>query len=310
MLTDETLARFLTSHPTRSYSLIFFDAIHLHNKPELDLQSLHSDFTLVAHSFISNNNPNNKLFFCDIEFKHSQSSFSLFSVNSLPHIRLVAPHHQTPKHSHPMDQAHFSRFLDSLPDFVQSHTDLFVGPIDRPPAISTRQLILIFLLALFSSPFLLKRVLEGDTLLHEPLLWMTLSEDAHIYGGPKRSVQARELISVSGSSVKESIELESISSSKPISSFSGSSVEESISRGADGVYPPESSTSVGSRIVGGGGPNSTGILVTQLGEIRSPLSIGKVALIYGMPDPNLIPLKHVKNYENLIIPQSQYLSEG
>ncbi|KAK9117147.1 hypothetical protein Sjap_016094 [Stephania japonica] len=149
MLTDETLAQFLTSHPTRSYSLlIFFDTIQLHDKPELHLQSLHSDFALVAHSFISNN----KLFFCDIEFKHSQSSFSLFS-----------------------DQAHFSCLLDSLPDFVQSHTGLSVGPIDRPLAISTRQLILIFLLALVLAPFLVKRVLEGDTLLHEPLLWMTLS---------------------------------------------------------------------------------------------------------------------------------------
>ncbi|KAK9129765.1 hypothetical protein Sjap_010252 [Stephania japonica] len=176
MLTDETLAQFLTSHPARSYSLlIFFGAVQLHDKPELHVQSLRSDFALVANSFIYNNNPNNKLFFCDIEFKHSQSSFSLFYVNSHPHICLVAPHHQTPKHSHPMDQAHFSRLLDSLPDFIQSHTDLSVGHIDCPPAISTRQLILIFLLALISAPFLVKKVLEGDTLLHEPLLWMTLS---------------------------------------------------------------------------------------------------------------------------------------
>ncbi|KAK9155824.1 hypothetical protein Sjap_003304 [Stephania japonica] len=59
-LTDETLARFLTSHPTRSYSLlIFFDAVQLHDKPELHLESLRSDFALVAHSFISNNNNNN-----------------------------------------------------------------------------------------------------------------------------------------------------------------------------------------------------------------------------------------------------------
>ncbi|KAK9109925.1 hypothetical protein Sjap_017985 [Stephania japonica] len=176
MLTDETLARFLTSLPTRSYSLlIFFDTVQLYDKPKLHLQSLRSDFALVAHSFISNNNPKNKHFSRDIKFKHSQSSFSLFSVNSLPHIHLAAPHHQTLKHSHPMDQAHFSRLLDSLPDFVQSHTSLFVGPINHPPSISIRQLILIFLLALISAPFLVKRFLEGDTLLHKPLLWMTLS---------------------------------------------------------------------------------------------------------------------------------------
>ncbi|KAK9103135.1 hypothetical protein Sjap_020389 [Stephania japonica] len=273
MLTDETLARFLTSHPTRSYSLLmFFDAVQLHDKPELHLQSLRSDFALVAHSFISNNNPNNKLFFCDIEFKHSQSSFSLFSINSLPHIRLVAPTTKPPN----------TRTLWTRPTSPASSTPSTTSSSPTPaspwapstaPTISTRQLILIFLLVLVSAPFLVKRVLEGDIVARASVVDDSVREDAHVYGRPERSIQAREPISVSGSFVKESIELESISSSKPISSVSGSSIKESISRGTDGAYPPKSSTSVGSRIISVGGLDSTRIPVTQLGEIRRSQSI-------------------------------------
>ncbi|KAJ6376989.1 hypothetical protein OIU76_026028 [Salix suchowensis] len=87
-LNDHIVSRFLTSTKTpRPYSLlIFFDAKHLHSKTELHLQDLHTEFSLLSSSFISNNDASSasSLFFCDIEFKESQNSFSLFGVNSLP----------------------------------------------------------------------------------------------------------------------------------------------------------------------------------------------------------------------------------
>ncbi|KAK9133518.1 hypothetical protein Scep_013046 [Stephania cephalantha] len=180
-LTDQTLARFLTSHPSpsRSYSLlIFFDALQLHDKPELHLQSLRSQFSLLSKSFLSNNlrTPSqSKLFFCDIEFKHSQSSFALFGVNSLPHVRLVSPHVLNPQDSDAIDQADFSRLLDSMPDFIESRTGLSVGPIHRPPVLSRTQLSCVVAVVLVAAPFLVKRVLDGNTLLHNPLLWMAMS---------------------------------------------------------------------------------------------------------------------------------------
>ncbi|KAI7987705.1 putative dolichyl-diphosphooligosaccharide--protein glycosyltransferase subunit 3B [Camellia lanceoleosa] len=69
-----------TTTPRPFSLLIFFDASQLHDKQELHLKSLRSEFSLVSSSFISNNNPSSqsKLFFCYIEFKESQSSFAQF----------------------------------------------------------------------------------------------------------------------------------------------------------------------------------------------------------------------------------------
>jgi oligosaccharyltransferase complex subunit gamma len=133
-LDDHSVSRFLTSTKTpRPYwLLIFFDATQLHDKSKLQLKTLHTEFSLHANSFITNNNPNPKLFFCDIEFKGSQSSVALFNVNALPHIRLVAPH-QSPKESDQMDQGDFSRLDESMYDFIESRTKIVVSPIHRPP---------------------------------------------------------------------------------------------------------------------------------------------------------------------------------
>lgn len=177
-LNDQSVSRFLTSVNTpRPYSLvIFFDAIPLHEKPELRLKELRNELALVASSYIANNaDPNSqsrgKLFFCDIEFKESQSSFALFGVNALPHIRLIAPH-QNPKDSDQMDQGDFSRLAESMAEFVEAKTNLVVGPINRPPMFSKGQLILIVLGFLISLPFILKKILTGQTLLHDPKVWL------------------------------------------------------------------------------------------------------------------------------------------
>ncbi|KAJ8761884.1 hypothetical protein K2173_005595 [Erythroxylum novogranatense] len=178
-LDDRLVSRFLTSTktPRPYFLLIFFDATQLHDKNELHLQDLRREFSIVATSFISNN-PNNsspshaKLFFCDIEFKESQSSFALFGVNSLPHIRLVGPHVKDPKESDQMDQGDFSRMAESMAEFVQSRTKLSVGPIQRPPMFSRLQLGIIVAALLIWTPFMIKKVLTGETMLHDRKVWL------------------------------------------------------------------------------------------------------------------------------------------
>ncbi|XP_020202739.1 probable dolichyl-diphosphooligosaccharide--protein glycosyltransferase subunit 3B [Cajanus cajan] len=172
-LNDQSLARFVTSVKTpRPYSvLLFFDAAQLHDKSELRLTELRNEFSIVASSFLANNPSNAKLFFCDIEFKESQLSFSQFGVNALPHIRLIGPNMGL-KDSEPMDQGDFSRLAESMAEFVESRTKLSVGPIHRPPLFSRNQLILIAVVILVWIPFFVKKVLAGQTLLHDPKVWL------------------------------------------------------------------------------------------------------------------------------------------
>ncbi|TKY51110.1 dolichyl-diphosphooligosaccharide--protein glycosyltransferase subunit 3B [Spatholobus suberectus] len=174
-LNDQSLARFVSSVKTpRPYSiLLFFDAAQLHDKPELRLTELRNEFSIVASSFLANNpsSDNPKLFFCDIEFKESQLSFSQFGVNALPHVRLIGPNVGL-KDSEPMDQGDFSRLAESMAEFVEAKTKLSVGPIHRPPVFSRNQLILIAVVVLIWAPFLLKKVLAGHTLLHDPRVWL------------------------------------------------------------------------------------------------------------------------------------------
>ncbi|KAE8689709.1 putative dolichyl-diphosphooligosaccharide--protein glycosyltransferase subunit 3A [Hibiscus syriacus] len=176
-LDDRTIAKFLTSPQTpRPYSLlIFFDATQLHDKSELHLLDLRREFALVASSFITNhNNSNTKLFFADIEFRESQSSFHLFGVNSLPHIRLVGPNAKSLKDdSEQMDQGDFSRMAESMAEFVESRTKLTVGPLHRPPILSKTQMGLIVALLLISAPFIIKKIFAGETFLHDPKIWLS-----------------------------------------------------------------------------------------------------------------------------------------
>ncbi|OIW06906.1 hypothetical protein TanjilG_19556 [Lupinus angustifolius] len=174
---DQSLSRFISSVKTpRPYSLLFFfDAVHLHDKSELHLLELLKEFNLVSSSFIANNidNPDaiSKIFFCHIEFKESQFSFSQFGVNTLPHIRIVGPN-QGFKDSEVMEQGDFSRFPESLVEFIESKTKLSVGPVVRPPFLSRNQIILIVLGILAWIPFYAKRVIAGRTLFHDPKVWL------------------------------------------------------------------------------------------------------------------------------------------
>ncbi|XP_010267747.1 PREDICTED: probable dolichyl-diphosphooligosaccharide--protein glycosyltransferase subunit 3B [Nelumbo nucifera] len=182
-LDDHSLDRFLTSAKSRSYSLvIFFDAVQLHDKHDLHLQDLLNEFGLVASAFIANNKDTpaqSKLFFCDIEFTESQSSFALFGIKFLPHVRHVGPQIENLKDSEPMDQSEFSRMAAStaasMADFVESKTRLKVGPIKRPPILSNKQLGFLGVVLVISIPFLVKRVVAGDTFVHDSKLWLTFA---------------------------------------------------------------------------------------------------------------------------------------
>ncbi|TXG47092.1 hypothetical protein EZV62_026386 [Acer yangbiense] len=192
-LNDQLVSRFLTSTKTpRPYSiLMFFDAQQLHDKSELHLKEIRTEFSLVASSFIANNaavadgdgddsdsdgdnsDSRGKLFFCDIEFKESQSTFALFGVNALPHIRLIGPDAVSLKDdSIQMEQSDIARMAESMAEFIESRTKLTVGPIQRPPFLSKKQLGLIAVITLIWLPFVAKKIFAGETLLHDRKIWL------------------------------------------------------------------------------------------------------------------------------------------
>lgn len=172
-LDDHLLGRILALPRPRPFSLlIFFDAVQLHDKTELQLPTLKSEFSILSKSFLINHDDSSKLFFFDIEFKDSQRSFSLFGVNSLPHIRLVKPDVQTLKDSEHMDQGDFSRLAESMAEFVESRAKISIGPLHRPPMFSGKQIAFFILLVLISAPFILKKIVAGETFLHDYKFWL------------------------------------------------------------------------------------------------------------------------------------------
>ncbi|KAL3820675.1 hypothetical protein ACJIZ3_006580 [Penstemon smallii] len=177
-LTDALLRRILSLPTPRPFHfLIFFDAKQLHSKPELSLPTLKSEFSLVSSSFHSNNyNPNQQqsaLFFFEIEFQESQSSFALFGVNSLPHIRLIPPSATDLKSdSIQMDASDYSSLAESMSEFIESRTKLSVGPIARPPLISKKLMVFIGAVIVIMIPFIVKRLISGNTIFHDKFIWM------------------------------------------------------------------------------------------------------------------------------------------
>ncbi|KAL2244901.1 UNVERIFIED_CONTAM: putative dolichyl-diphosphooligosaccharide--protein glycosyltransferase subunit 3B [Sesamum indicum] len=172
-LTNDLLLRILSVPTPRPFHfLIFFDAHQLHSKPELSLPTLKSEFSVVSSSFLSNN-PDKKslLFFFDIEFQESQDSFSRFGITALPHIRLIQPSAVDLKNDS-VELDGYSDLPESLAQFIVSRTKLSVGPIKRPPFMSKKQIIFVSAVALIWSPFLVKKLISGNTILHEKITWM------------------------------------------------------------------------------------------------------------------------------------------
>lgn len=175
-LDDSSLERFAVKAKSRSYSLvIFFDAVQLREKPELRLDLLRTEFELVASAFINNNRGQpsaNKVFFCDIEFGASQASFGKLGVNTLPHIRHVGPGNTVLKDAESMEQNEMARTAEGIAAFVESKTKFRVGPIERPPPVSKKQVVFVCGVLVLAAPFVIKRILTQDTPLHEPKVWL------------------------------------------------------------------------------------------------------------------------------------------
>ncbi|XP_051134033.1 probable dolichyl-diphosphooligosaccharide--protein glycosyltransferase subunit 3 [Andrographis paniculata] len=174
-LTDDLLRR-ITSIPAPRpfHSLVFFDARHLHSNPELPLPILKKEFSLVSSSFKSNNpNLKSQLYFFEIEFQESQASFAQFGVNTLPHLRLLPPSAADLKaDSIRMDAGDFSRFAESLSEFIKSTTNFSVGPIDRPPVLSKLQIAILTVIFLISAAYFIKKLISGNSFLHDKTSWI------------------------------------------------------------------------------------------------------------------------------------------
>ena len=69
-----------------------------------------------------------------------------------------------------MDQGDFSRLVESMAHFVQAKTKLAVGPIHQPSFLSTRQLSFIMVATLVWIPFMIKKIVKGENLLHDSKL--------------------------------------------------------------------------------------------------------------------------------------------
>ncbi|XP_075476501.1 putative dolichyl-diphosphooligosaccharide--protein glycosyltransferase subunit 3B [Primulina tabacum] len=173
-LTDPLLRRILALPTPRPFHfLIFFDAKQLHSKPELSLPTLKNEFSLVSSTFQSNKPNQKSLFFFEIEFGESQVSFAQFGIKSLPHIRLVPPSAADLKaDTIQMEASDFSRLAESMAELIESRTKLSVGPINRPPVVSKKQIFLAVAVVLIWTPFFLKKLIVRNTFLHDKNIWM------------------------------------------------------------------------------------------------------------------------------------------
>ncbi|KAG1346636.1 putative dolichyl-diphosphooligosaccharide--protein glycosyltransferase subunit [Cocos nucifera] len=60
-------------------------------------------------------------------------------------------------------------------EFVEAKTKIPIDSIVCPPSISPQQIAFLAITLLISASFLIKRILEGDTMLHDRSFWMALA---------------------------------------------------------------------------------------------------------------------------------------
>ncbi|KAI7997591.1 putative dolichyl-diphosphooligosaccharide--protein glycosyltransferase subunit 3B [Camellia lanceoleosa] len=78
-----------------------------------------------------------------------------------------------------MDTEDFSQLAESMAEFVESKTKLIVGPIHQPPIVSEMHVIVIVVALLISLPFLVKKLIVGETLSNDSKVW--LAEVVFVY---------------------------------------------------------------------------------------------------------------------------------
>ncbi|CAM6092405.1 unnamed protein product [Calypogeia fissa] len=172
-LDDDSLKRFAIPAPEpRPYSLIiFFDALQLRDNAELKLEALRGEYGLVATAYAKANPDSGRVFFTDLEFAKSQSSFQAFGVSTLPSIKHLGPGNVSLAEADSMEQGDMFRSADGMVSFVEAKTRQKVGAIERPPAFSKKQLIVLIGGLLVASPFVIKRIMAKDTIMHDPRFW-------------------------------------------------------------------------------------------------------------------------------------------
>ncbi|GER56267.1 oligosaccharyltransferase complex [Striga asiatica] len=177
-LSDDLLRRILSLPTPRSFhALIFFDAKHLHAKSELSLPALKSEFSLLSSTSRSNNPSGDgaspDIFFFNLEFQEAQSSFAVFGVSTLPHIRLLPSAAADPKNdSIQMEPSVYSGRAEAMAQFLESQAGISVGPIRRPPPISRKQILIIAAVLIVSIPYFIRNLIAGNTFLHQKYVWM------------------------------------------------------------------------------------------------------------------------------------------
>lgn len=72
-----------------------------------------------------------------------------------------------------MEAADFSRLADSMAEFIESKTQISIGEIRRPPIISKKQMVFVFVILLVWAPFLVKKVVKGGTFLHSKSFYLS-----------------------------------------------------------------------------------------------------------------------------------------
>ncbi|CAL5410514.1 unnamed protein product [Camellia sinensis] len=80
-----------------------------------------------------------------------------------------------------MDAGDFSCLSESLPEFIEYKTRLSVGPIHRPPIVSKPQLMLICAALLILFPFMVKKVISGETLPTDPKFWLARAVFVYLF---------------------------------------------------------------------------------------------------------------------------------
>lgn len=176
---DASVRHFIEQAEPRPYALIvFFDALHLRDNADLRLPDLRREFGLLASTYIRHNQGTgaaSKVFFADVEFKQSQRSFALFGVNSLPHIKHIPAGTAALKDAEVMEPRDFSRHAEGMASFVESKTNQKVGTIERPSPVTKKQLVILIGGLLAVAPFIIKKLMAGNTPLHDPKVWASFA---------------------------------------------------------------------------------------------------------------------------------------
>ncbi|XP_058081669.1 probable dolichyl-diphosphooligosaccharide--protein glycosyltransferase subunit 3B [Magnolia sinica] len=74
-----------------------------------------------------------------------------------------------------MDQTDFARLVDSMVEFIKAKTKLSMGFIEHPLIVSRNQLLFLAALFVISIPFMIKKVIAGETLLHNLKVWLAFA---------------------------------------------------------------------------------------------------------------------------------------